>query len=70
MHGCIRSPIIVALMNEVTAHGGMEGDFFDHPEKADLPQIFAKDVIDSSGYFDEERYMSYLRQGQNPLALT
>ena len=66
VQGRIICPRVLSLMNEVVAHGGIEGELIDNFRGKDVAQILVSEVLTDDGYFDEEKFEAYVRSRKSP----
>lgn len=66
VQGRIICPRVLSLMNEVVAHGGMEGELIDNFRGKDVAQVLISEVLTDDGYFDEEKFEACVRSGKSP----
>ena len=66
VQGRIICPKVLSLMNEVVAHGGIEGELIDNFRGKDVAQILVSEVLTDDGYFDEEKFEAYVRSRKSP----
>lgn len=64
--GRIVAAMVVSLMNDISADGGIEGVFKNRPQHGELPAIFIDAVLDGEGYFNEGAYKNALATGVSP----
>lgn len=66
VQGKIICPRVLSLMNEVVAHGGIEGELIDNFRGKDVAQVLISEVLAGDGYFDEEKFEACVRSGKSP----
>lgn len=66
VQGKIICPKVLSLMNEVVAHGGIEGELIDNFRGKDVAQVLISEVLTEDGYFDEEKFEACVRSGKSP----
>jgi hypothetical protein len=66
VQGRIICPRVLSLMNEVVAHGGIEGELIDNFRGKDVAQVLVSEVLTDDGYFDEEKFEAHVRSGKSP----
>lgn len=66
VQGRIICPRVLSLMNEVVAHGGIEGELIDNFRGKDVAQVLISEVLADDGYFDEEKFEACVRSGKSP----
>ncbi|WP_462390654.1 hypothetical protein [Acidovorax sp. Q11] len=66
VQGRIICPRVLSLMNEVVAHGGIEGELTDNFRGKDVAQVLISEVLAEDGYFDEEKFEVCVRSGKSP----
>lgn len=66
VQGRIICPRVLSLMNEVVAHGGIEGELIDNFRGKDVAQVLISEVLTDDGYFDEEKFEACVRSGKSP----
>lgn len=66
VQGRIICPRVLSLMNEVVAHGGIEGELIDNFRGKDVAQVLISEVLTEDGYFDEEKFEACVRSGKSP----
>ena len=66
VQGKIVCPKVLNQMNEVLAHGGIEGELIRDVRGTAIGRVLVDAVLADDGYFDEEKFAAYVKIGQSP----
>ncbi|NHZ91260.1 hypothetical protein F2P45_19895 [Massilia sp. CCM 8733] len=66
VRGKIVCPTVLSLMNEIVAHGGVQGRFIDARGGVPLGQVLIDAVLMPDGTLDEEKLQALVRGGASP----
>ncbi len=64
--GQIICPRVLNQMNEVVAHGGIEGILIRDVRGHAIGDVLVEAVLTDEGYFDQDEFAAWARRGQSP----
>ncbi|UOD27599.1 hypothetical protein INH39_19010 [Massilia violaceinigra] len=67
VRGKIVCPTVLSLMNEIVAHGGVQGRFIHAVRGRNVGQVLIDAVLTPEGYLDEEKLEACVLGGASPL---
>lgn len=66
IQGKLRCPKAISLLNEVVAHGGVDGEIVSDIQDQEMGEVLVREVLTDDGYFDEDKFKSLVRRGVSP----
>ncbi len=67
VRGKIVCPTVLSLMNEIVAHGGVQGRFIHAVRGRNVGQVLIEAVLTPDGYLDEEKLAACVLSGASPV---